>query len=354
VENHPDTQLDVVSLDQEQYKYKLENINIKKSKKLDILSRVFLHSTYFYLNWRKIRKKVLKNAYDLVIIGNSKLGFVAKDFRKNSIKTKVVTHFDNIEYDAVYSYYADKKGLLSKLMSWFDRIVTRRDELCSIKYSKHVFFLSQRDSYRASSIYSKNIDYSIWPVSIKPNRALTIEDSKTIVFLGTLSYGSNLKALEWFLDHVWPKINNSVNFIIAGNNPTQELLSKIKNENGIKIYANFNDLYEIVPKSSLLIAPVFWGAGMKVKVAEALSYGLHIIGTNEAFVGYDILDKSSTLISANTEQDFIDGIYKYLNMNVVELSNNSKLHKIIWKEKYSDLSSYFIFQNFMQKMTEKD
>ena len=41
-------------------------------------------------------------------------------------------------------------------------------------------------------------------------------------------------------------------------------------------------------EADLYIAPVFDGAGMKVKVAEAMSYGLPVIGTEHAFIGYDI------------------------------------------------------------------
>lgn len=45
---------------------------------------------------------------------------------------------------------------------------------------------------------------------------------------------------------------------------------------------------------------------MKVKVAEALSYGLPVIGTSHAWTGYEMVDKGKMI--ADTASDFISGI----------------------------------------------
>lgn len=48
--------------------------------------------------------------------------------------------------------------------------------------------------------------------------------------------------------------------------------------------------------AELYIAPIFDGAGMKVKVAEALSYALPVVGTSHAFEGYAIQNGSNSYI----------------------------------------------------------
>lgn len=40
-----------------------------------------------------------------------------------------------------------------------------------------------------------------------------------------------------------------------------------------------------------MVMPIFSGSGMKVKTAEALMYGKFLIGTKEAFEGYEIDEK---------------------------------------------------------------
>ena len=39
-----------------------------------------------------------------------------------------------------------------------------------------------------------------------------------------------------------------------------------------------------------MLFPIFEGSGMKLKTCEALMFGKNIIGTPEAFAGYDIDD----------------------------------------------------------------
>ena len=45
---------------------------------------------------------------------------------------------------------------------------------------------------------------------------------------------------------------------------------------------------------------------MKVKVAEALSYGLTVIGSHHALIGYE--EAEPFIIEANTPQEFLVGI----------------------------------------------
>ena len=56
------------------------------------------------------------------------------------------------------------------------------------------------------------------------------------------------------------------------------------------------------------VAPVFSGAGMKVKVAEALSYGLTVVGSHHALVGYE--ESAPFVIETNTAEEFLYGIEK--------------------------------------------
>ena len=58
------------------------------------------------------------------------------------------------------------------------------------------------------------------------------------------------------------------------------LLIGLRNEVG----ADWEEWYR---NSKFVVAPIFDGSGMKTKVAEALMYGKKIVGTPEAFVGYE-------------------------------------------------------------------
>jgi len=78
-----------------------------------------------------------------------------------------------------------------------------------------------------------------------------------------------------------------------------------------------------------LISPVQTGAGMKVKVAEALSLGLPIIGSPETLIGYEeaINDKDNYRIinKAVKPQDYINHIIKLIiSQNDNKIKNKAK------------------------------
>ena len=59
-------------------------------------------------------------------------------------------------------------------------------------------------------------------------------------------------------------------------------------------------------KADIYIATVFDGAGMKVKVAEALSYGLPVIGTPHSFIGYEEIQCGKYI--SNSKEEFVKNI----------------------------------------------
>ena len=53
-----------------------------------------------------------------------------------------------------------------------------------------------------------------------------------------------------------------------------------------------------------MVLPIFTGSGMKVKTCESLMHGKNIIGTTEAFEGYDV-DIKKVGGECNTAEEFI-------------------------------------------------
>ena len=133
---------------------------------------------------------------------------------------------------------------------------------------------------------------------------------------GTLNYGPNVDGIIWFLDNVWTKNYNNEKFTltIAGAHPNEKLKGIIANNTNVTLIDTPDDMTEYFLNADCYIAPIFDGAGMKVKVAEALSYGLPVIGTTHAFIGYEEIEEGKYL--ANTTAEFIQQIEKLLTTKI--------------------------------------
>ncbi len=73
------------------------------------------------------------------------------------------------------------------------------------------------------------------------------------------------------------------------------------------------DLKFVIMDSDYILSPIFKGSGMKVKTCEALMYGKNIIGTTEAFEGYEIDFKKVGAV-CNTKKEFIYTLNNYASI----------------------------------------
>jgi glycosyltransferase involved in cell wall biosynthesis len=67
------------------------------------------------------------------------------------------------------------------------------------------------------------------------------------------------------------------------------------------------DLADLYRRADFVVAPIFSGGGMKVKTAEALSYGKTVVGTPEALRGYEVTEGREAFIRKDAD-GFVEAI----------------------------------------------
>ncbi|BES66333.1 hypothetical protein SANA_27720 [Gottschalkiaceae bacterium SANA] len=319
----------------------LEDTRVKKTRWKDIVSRILGHSNYFYLEWLKIKKSVLDEKYDLIVLGHSRLGFIAKDFRFEKATT-VMTQFHNIEYDYVNVYQSKYQGFKRFFFTTLEKRSTKRDEADALRYSHHTLFMTEEDLQRSKELYQHNVPFSIIPICTKAiqHESMSANTKKlNLVFIGALNYPSNIDGLKWFLKEVWSTLQNDpqIQLIIGGSNPTIEIKTLLNRYQNLECHYNFHHFEDIVPSNSVFLSFVTSTAGMKTKAAEALAAGLVIIATKETFIGYgeaihDPMGKN-ILIEANNSQDFLTQIQRRKDSVPTQEAKNRSL--LLWEKYYS-------------------
>lgn len=323
------------------------NITLKKNKFIDIYTRIRVHSSFLFFYTEKICKAVYDFNPQVVIIGRSRLGFLAKRLKELLPSIIIITNFDNIEFDYVEAQFAQKTGLIGNVIKKWEKYAVKRDEYNCINYSDKFVFLSKRDQERAEKIYGViNEDNSyIFPICLKETVELNKKtENKNLIFIGNLEYAANIKSIIWFIKNVWmPYYSDAKDIIlnVAGKSANC-VLNQYKDIENIKIYSDFKNVSDIVYRNSLYIAPIQTGAGMKVKIAEALSLGLPILGTDEALVGYEeaeeyLIKEGGFFIRANSVKDYQKYIEEYKNMPKEKLEeiyrNNKKAFELFYSYK---------------------
>lgn len=238
---------------------------------------------------------------DIVFIDFSTLGRLVRVLKKY----KTIVFFHNIESD--YAWNKVKHEGLQYLPSYW---ASKKNDKYAIQADK-VICLNERDSGRMYQIYGRKADM-ILPITFDDNfdEKKTISNYKReILFLGSL-FGPNQLAIEWFMDNVMSKIEDiTLNIVGKGFEKKREEYRKYKNVNVIGSVEELDSYYY---RHAVVIMPIFYGSGMKVKTAEAMMYGRIILASDEALEGYDVGNVNG-IYRCNKAEEYIDVIEKIFN-----------------------------------------
>lgn len=334
------------------------NVDVVKNRKLDKSARLHGHSNFMYFTWEKHKDKIMAYHADVLFLGRTRLGFIAKELKKIQPEIKIITFVDNIEYDYVDSYFALERGIKGKILKKIEKQVVKTDEGDAVKYSDRLIYLTHRDIKRCKELYHNTESYGyILPICLEHTRNLTLKTSKkTVAFIGSLSYGANVSAVKMLIKQVWlPNFakNEDFQLIIAGGNPADEIYYWTKLASNIRLVADFNEPEDFLPQNSLMVAPIPTGAGMKVKVAETLSMGLPIAGSDEALVGYEDSigdDKLGGIRRANTAAEFTQIIREFLEMDERNLLRVAFQNKNIFNKYYTFKKAKEVIEHCMTEL----
>ena len=149
---------------------------------------------------------------------------------------------------------------------------------------------------------------------------------------GSLWYQVNIAGIEWFIKNVLPLLKSKINLRIAGSNPSKDFV-KLCEENNIELVISPESMKEHVEWSDLVVVPIFSGAGMKVKIAEALSYGKPVVTTDYGAIGYELVSGVNSFI-CNDAKSFAENIDRYVDLSLQEKIHLSRAAKQLFCEKY--------------------
>ena len=137
------------------------------------------------------------------------------------------------------------------------------------------------------------------------------EGREGLIFIGGARHPPNVDGLEWFLAEVWPKLRESlpgcpVHLVGAG---LENALARIPASQlaGVYIHGHVPDLGPLLSKARIGLAPLRFGAGVKGKINQYMSYGIPTVATLTAIEGMH-LTIGLDVLGADAAMDFADAV----------------------------------------------
>jgi polysaccharide biosynthesis protein PslH len=127
-------------------------------------------------------------------------------------------------------------------------------------------------------------------------------------FIGSLDYRPNQEAVTWLIDELWPRVvavEPRARLSIAGSSAPPWLVRRLA---GVDFHGAVDDATAFMSRMSVIVAPLFAGGGMRIKVLEAMALGKPVVATRLGAGGID----GDDLVLADDTASFAEAVVRLL------------------------------------------
>ena len=138
--------------------------------------------------------------------------------------------------------------------------------------------------------------------------------NNTILFYGAMAREENSSAVEWFIDNVMPLLKDiPIKFVVLGGGLPKKLKDRQSENIIMKGYVPSIDGY--FSSSMCFVCPLIMGAGIKVKIIEALYSNIPVITNSIGIEGISAIN-GEEYIHCESPKEYADAIINiYQNKN---------------------------------------
>jgi glycosyltransferase involved in cell wall biosynthesis len=234
------------------------------------------------------RRLVQKYGIDALEINSAHLAF----FKKFLPTTPALLIGHNIESD-IFPFWvpAGLSGWRLWFMHWIARRSRRAAHAVEIENSfkfAAMTFISRRDAARVTAHAPK----LLMPLSFpRKDRAYGSKPIGVfnVLWMGGFGWYPNAEGVTWFVREIFPRIRDELraNHIVlhfCGSHPPENLVA-LHNGTNVFVHGFVDDIEAMLDQAHLLMVPLLSGAGIRVKIVEAMSAGVPVLSTSKGCEG---------------------------------------------------------------------
>lgn len=280
-------------------RYFQKRLRVKYPRLLQLYSFINGHSYWYNRTQssafeRRINALLRKEPFDIVLSEFASMAHF-------DLQTKALRILDahNVEYDNYRRMSAlDWSGIRKR---FYEREYRKsyHEEIGAFKQQDAIFVTSERDG----QIIRRDVPHI--PQFVIPNGVDTAYFSPSpgavepysMVFTGAMGYVPNHDGMLYFLDEIFPLIQNEkpeAKVYIVGSNPPPVLQKRASDS--IIITGFVDDVRPYIDRASVFVVPLNMGSGTRLKVVEALSMQKPVVSTRIGCEGIDVVDGQHLLV----------------------------------------------------------
>lgn len=287
--------------------------------------------------YRLLDRLLKENTYEYIYYAYLHLCIYQPYIVKRSPKSNEILDEQNCESIIMQRYARNTKNLAKRLFLKLEAHKLKKFEINAINKVDKCIVLSEEDYRELEAMNGKAFEHQVIPIGVTDkgikHERIRQDEVVNILFVGTLTWEPNNHGLIWFLKKVMPNLpEGKYRLYIVGKNPSKEVLSLAKGYKNVVITGYVEDVDPYYDLCDLMVVPLFFGSGQRVKIIEAFSKGMPTISTSIGAEGLSAVNRENIML-ADTEEAFVDGIKEMEDKRMQEkLSANGRT---LYEERFS-------------------
>ncbi len=208
----------------------------------------------------------------------------------HNVEYKIVQRYAEFERNPLVRMYAQVEA--KRVRQW-ERTVCERARLCMVCSENDRELLTALAPKSHVMVVPNVVDTDSYSVSRG-------KVSKSIVFQGGMDWFPNRDGLEFFMAEIFPLIRRIVpdaRFIVAGRNPSAEMIARFSGVPGIEFTGTVPDIRPYLEQAAVCVVPLRVGGGTRLKILEAAAAGKAIVSTRLGAEGLAFIDGKEILLA---------------------------------------------------------
>ncbi|MES2061418.1 MAG: glycosyltransferase [Bacteroidota bacterium] len=228
-------------------------------------------------------------------------------------------------HDFITAQFKDKKS--------FNLGATFEDEINRLNLFDEIWTISSDEQFVFSQFCKPPV--KLLPIMLSQPLAdlYNYSDRKYDIIYVASDNVHNQLAAKWFFEKVYPLLPKQVSICVIG-----KINNHLSLDNQITQLAFVEDLAPYYTNARVAICPMLSGTGIKIKVVEAMSYGLPVVCNTRGVDGLPNKTDNGCMVTDN-EQAFCDSIVMLLN-NTDVYQQQSKLALYTFDTNFSRQAVY--------------
>lgn len=167
--------------------------------------------------------------------------------------------------------------------------------------------------FRQENAFADRVQLALTGVPIMSRSESESRAENVLVITGTLNYHPNIASVLYFVNEVFPviqQIRPDIRLQLVGANPVPAIQALAGPQ--IEVTGFVPSVIDYLQHATLALAPVVYGSGMQIKVLEAFQTGTPLVATSVALRGLAVHHEEHVLIG-DTSAEFAAAVLRLLS-----------------------------------------